>query len=238
MNRRCSGPQPIRVPKPVTHEIPRRSLKYAQMARVLAPPPDAKRPSRVTPCRRSVLRCPTPKLVPGRKNVVVSKSGGNGTRSCASPRPTHWQRGQRNQQRNRAAWKVGRSAPGAKSCEDTRSTTELSNRFWDVPQIWKGARAPFGRRRRCPGYVFERLLCPGSSASPWFAASCCRDGLLAVIQPLWLQKTSKFPSMLEGVATTHNCEHWTSNARTSLGRCSNSPFSIISIWQRSSSFCW
>ena len=43
---------------------------------------------------------------------------------------------------------VGRIALGAKSCEDTRSTTELSNRFCDVPQISKGARGPSGRRRR------------------------------------------------------------------------------------------
>ena len=33
------------------------------------------------------------------------------------------------------------------------------------------------------------MLCPGSSASPWFTASCCRDGSLAVIQPLWVQQT-------------------------------------------------
>ena len=48
------------------------------------------------------------------------------------------------------------------------------------------AHAPSGRKhrnRRCPGRVLEQLLCPKSSASPWFAASCCRDGSLAVIQP-------------------------------------------------------
>ena len=35
----------------------------------------------------------------------------------------------------------------------------------------------------------KTLLRPGNSASPWFAASCCRDGSLAVIQPIWVQKT-------------------------------------------------
>ena len=88
--------------------------------------------------------------------------------------------------------KVGRIAPGAKSCEDTRSTTELSNRSWNVPQICAAKRAPSGRRRRnrwSPGCVFERLLCPGIPASPWFTASCCRDGSLAVILLLWDQKT-------------------------------------------------
>ena len=50
------------------------------------------------------------------------------------------------------------------------------------------------KHRRCPGCVFERLLCPRSSASPWFTASCCRDGSLVVIQPFWVQKTSEEPS--------------------------------------------
>ena len=84
--------------------------------------------------------------------------------------------------------------------------------------------APSGRRRRnrrSPGCVFERLLCPGSSASPWFTASCCRDGSLADIQPLWVQKTSEVPPMFEGVATAHTFTHSTSNACTSLGRHCN-----------------
>ena len=63
------------------------------------------------------------------------------------------------------------------------------------------------------GRVFERLLCPGSPASQWFAASCCRDGSLAVIQ-----ETFEVSSMFEGVAATHPCAHPTSNAGTSLGR--------------------
>ena len=54
MKHRCSGRQPARVREPVTHELPRRSMKYAPMTRVLAPPPDAKRPLRVTPCEGSV----------------------------------------------------------------------------------------------------------------------------------------------------------------------------------------
>ena len=42
----------------------------------------------------------------------------------------------------------------------------------------------------------QRLLSPGSSASPWFTASCYCDGSLAVIQPLWVQQShaSAFPS--------------------------------------------
>ena len=39
--------------------------------------------------------------------------------------------------------------------------------------------------------VSERLLCPGSSASPWFTASCCRDGSLAVIPPLCVRPSAE-----------------------------------------------
>ena len=60
--------------KLVTHELLRRSLENAWITRLLAPPPDAKHPSIVSPCQRSVLQCPPPKLVSRRKNVAVSKS--------------------------------------------------------------------------------------------------------------------------------------------------------------------
>ena len=109
----------------------------------------------------------------------------------------------------------GRVARRAKSCKD-------------VPQVCFEAHASCGRRRRnrrCPGRVFQRLLCPGSSPSQWFTASCCSDGSLAVLQPLRLQKTSAVPSMVEGAATTHTGAHPTSNAGTSLGRhCSTTHF--------------
>ena len=62
------------------------------------------------------------------------------------------------------------------------------------------------------------MLCPGSSVSPRFTASCCLDGSLAVIQPLWVQKTSEIPSMSEGVAIARTCAHSTSNTCTRLGR--------------------
>ena len=91
-------------------------------------------------------------------------------------------------------WRVGRIAPGAKSCEDTRSTTELSNPSWDVPQITQERALPLFEDVEIDGAlgcVFERLHCPGSSASPWLTASYCRDGSLAVVQPLWVEKTSE-----------------------------------------------
>ena len=90
--------------------------------------------------------------------------------------------------------KLEDSLPEAKSCEGTRSAMESSNRSWQVPQVCKKARAPSGRRHQSPSYVSERLLCPGSAASPWFPASDCRDGSLAVVQP------SKLPRNLPHVA--------------------------------------
>ena len=97
-------------------------------------------------------------------------------------------------------------------------------------------RAPSGRRRRnrrFPGRAFECLLCPGISASPWFTASCFRDGSLAVIPPLWVQTTSEVPSMFEGLATSHTCAHSTSNACTSLGKqCVTAHLSQTSPYDR------
>ena len=70
----------------------------------LTPPPDAKRPSKVSPCQKSGIRCPTPKMASCLKSVTMSKvSPGAGTRSCSSSREGRWQRGrQRNQRRKRA----------------------------------------------------------------------------------------------------------------------------------------
>ena len=236
------------VQKLVTHEVPRRSVQNSPncstsgaSSRRQAPVESESLPEICDPvpdAKGGVLR---------EKCNGVQGSRGAGTRSCASSRPARWQRGgQQNQRATTCAevrtggfwtttppiahagrsfdasrWKVGRIAPGAKSCEVTRSATELANRSWDFFRVCKGARAASGRRcrnRPCLGRAFQRLLCPGSSASPWSAASCCRDGSLAVIQPLWVQKTSEVSSIFEGVAATHTCAHSTSNACTSVGR--------------------
>ena len=149
-------------------------MQSAQITRILCPLPDAKRPSRVSQigdlvpdARGGVLS----------EEQCLKESRGTGTRCCAISKPVSWQKGgQRDQRRKRVAaaavvrtnglwtttppfahagrpldvtrWKVGRIAPRVKSCEDTRSTTELSNRSRDVPQICKGARTSSGRRRR------------------------------------------------------------------------------------------
>ena len=94
--RRWSGFQLVMVQKLVAHEVPRMSLKWNQITRILAPPPDAKRPSRVSPCQKSVIRCPSEEC------NGVQESRGAGMRSCASSRPARWQRGgQRVQRRKR-----------------------------------------------------------------------------------------------------------------------------------------
>ena len=100
-------------------------------------------------------------------------------------------------------------------------TLAARRNYQTAPQVCEGACAPSGRRsrnRRSPGCLFERLLCPRISASPWFTASCCSDGSLAVFQPLWLQKSSEVSSLPERVATAPAGAYPTSNAGTSLGR--------------------
>ena len=74
--------------------------------------------------------------------------------------------------------RVGRIAE-AKSCGVTRSTVESPNRSWTVPQVCAEAHASSNRgrpKRRFPDFK--------SSGLPWFTASCCSGGLLAVIQSL------------------------------------------------------
>ena len=199
MNRRCSGRQLILTQNSVTHEVPRKSLKSAHITRPLPSsrrqaPVQSESLSDICDlvhdAKVGVL---------SEECGSVEESRGSGTRFLRDYKATRWQRsGQRNQRRKRAIicaevrtgnlgtmtsspaplgrsshdvsrWEVENIAPEAKSCEGTRSTREVSNRPWDVPQICKGARAPHGRRqrsRRCPGCVFERLLSPVSSASP------------------------------------------------------------------------
>ena len=184
----------------------------SQINWILAAHPDAKRPSRVNPHQKPVIRCPTQKVVSCLQNVTMRRSLEVLAREVArvQGQPAGQRGGQLNLRRKRASscaevrtgsvWTTAQPsahagrfdvAPAAKSCEDTGNTTELSNRSWDAPQICEGTRALSGRRgrnRRGLGCVFERLLCPGRSAPPGFTTSCCRDGPLAVVQPLWVQK--------------------------------------------------
>ena len=74
LSRTSSGRQLAVVQKPVTHGVPRRSMKTDRITRFLGRPPDAKRPSRVSPCQKSVIRCPTPKVASFLKNVTMSES--------------------------------------------------------------------------------------------------------------------------------------------------------------------
>ena len=146
MNRRCSGRQLIRVRKPVTHEVPRRSIKSAQMTRLLAPP--SRRQAPVESESLAEIFNPTSMAKVASCLKAVEEVAGE----LVGSRPARWRRaGQRNQRRKRATtsaevcaggvwattppfahagrsfdvsrWKVGRIAPGTKSCEDTRSTT-------------------------------------------------------------------------------------------------------------------
>ena len=113
--------------------------------------------------------------------------------------------------------RVGRVVPGAKNCENPRSATDC------FVSTLLGTFLTRVKERVLPligdveldgvlGRVLRELLCPGNSASPWFTASCCSDGSLAVFLPLWLQKTSEVSSLLEEVATAHGGAYPTCNA--------------------------
>ena len=228
MNHRCSGRQLGVVPKAVTHGVPRISMKTVRVARSLALPPDAVRLSRVSPCQKFAIRCPKPKVASclSERCDDLQETRGAGTRGCASSSPARWQRGwQRVQRRKRTvagavvrtggSWtstppfaltdrsfgmsrrKVGKVAPGATTSQldnviklrfghsSSGCSTVLLPLVEDVEIVVKSS--------RIPTTTFSREF---SNAIP---ASCSNDGSLAVIQPLWLRKTSEVSSMLERV---------------------------------------
>ena len=88
MNRRCSGLQLTFTQSPVTHGVPRRTITSAQITRILALLPDAKRPSRASPHQKSVIRCPTQEVVSCLRNVTMSKSLEELAREVARVQPT------------------------------------------------------------------------------------------------------------------------------------------------------
>ena len=103
-----------------------------------------------------------------------------------------------------------RAVAARRSCQTSCGTN---------PKVCEGSCSPSGRKRR--NLSLKKLHCPGNSASPCFAASCCRDGSLAVIQPIWVQEASEVPPMSAEVATALTCAHSMSNASTSLRRNCN-----------------
>ena len=64
-------------------------MKTVRVAGFRAAPPDAKRPSRVSPCQKTAVRCPTPAVAARLKSVTNSKSLQKQARvvSCARSRP-------------------------------------------------------------------------------------------------------------------------------------------------------
>ena len=165
------------VQKPVTHRAPRRSMETARVARSLALPPDAKRPSRVSPCRKSAVRCLTPTVASCLKSVTNFKSrevlarevarvqcqpAGKGEDKDTSdeseaplvPMSAQVVSGRRHHRLRNLVdhlmcrdGEVGGIAE-AKCCKDTRSTAGSSNRSWQVLQVCKEARVPPCRKRQ------------------------------------------------------------------------------------------
>ena len=181
MRGRCSGFQLVMLQKSVMHKVSRKVMNRAQNTRILAPPPDGKRPSRVSPCQKSVIRCPTPK--------VAGKEEGSESGDESGPLPVpksapmvsgrpHHRFSHTDRSFDVSRWKVGKVDPGAIRYEKPCSTTILPECASDVPQVGGGACAPSGRKRRnrrrhCR--VPKSCFAPGNLASPWFTASCCRE---------------------------------------------------------------
>ena len=83
VNRRFDGRHLGVVQKPATHRVSGRSTKTVQSARFRASLPDAKRPSRVSSCQKSAIRCPTPAAAPSPKRMTNSASLGKLVRVVA-----------------------------------------------------------------------------------------------------------------------------------------------------------
>ena len=130
----------------------------------LAPLPDAKRSSRVSPCQKSVILCPTPEVASCLKNETASKGQPAGKEEDSESNDESWPlpvpksaRAVSGRQHHRlriltdhlmSRRTVAQVAPRAVSCENPRNTIISTNCASDVPQMGDGAYAPSGRRRQ------------------------------------------------------------------------------------------
>ena len=83
MNRRCGGRQLGVVQKPATHRVMKIDENCLSCSFLGPSSPDAKRQSRVSPCQKSAIRCPTPAVAPGPKSMTHSTSLGKLARVVA-----------------------------------------------------------------------------------------------------------------------------------------------------------
>ena len=90
-------------------------------------------------------------------------------------------------------WQGSWSPCTMKTC---RCTKDFSNRAWDVPQVC--TRAPALSSSKTSKSTVPWSLTRRIALSRTFAASCCRDGSLAVAQPLWSRKLPRFHRCLNG----------------------------------------
>ena len=116
MSRKCSVRQLVMIQELVKHRLLRRSVSALFLVSV----PDAKRPSRLSPCWRSAIRCPTPRVVSCLMEATVSRS----REICTDSRPARGQRGGRRVQRRK------RAAAHAKICKSGFWTTTPLLRTW------------------------------------------------------------------------------------------------------------
>ena len=140
VSRRCSGRQRGVVLKPVTRSVPRRSMKTGVRARL----PDGQAPVEMESLPK--ICNPMPDASSGTHFTSLEKLEARqlAKRWTATPatKTSFLCRSPHGQFRDDditacdvSRRKIGRIAPGGKSCEDTRSATESSNRSWKVLQV-------------------------------------------------------------------------------------------------------
>ena len=215
MERKCVGQQLGVVLKPVTHRVPRKSMKNVRVARFLTPSSRCQTPVESESLRE--ISSPVPDssgYVFFQKCDEFQELRVAGMRVFPSSRPVRWQEEDSYTSDENVPFYVLKvrtnsfrttTSPPAHSVmrrdgnseeslvkqnKGPRSAAKSSNRVWQVHQVFCEACVPPGwkrQRRRYPDCVSERLLCLGFGTSPWFTASCCRDGSLAVVRPLWVK---------------------------------------------------
>ena len=161
---------------PVTHELPRRSLKSTQMTRLL---PLLQTPSAAESESLSEICAPVPDAKAGvlsEKFSSVQESRGAGTQSCASTRPARWQRGgQRNQRRKRAT-----------TCAEVRT-----GGFWTTTPSPAHAGRPFHESRWKVESLLERRAVRTLAARRNYQTALGRSSNLSRSSHSLWSKTSK-----------------------------------------------
>ena len=123
------------------------------------------------------------------KKVAMSKTLEELAREVARvPGHPAWQRGGQRNQRRKTGHYLCRSPHGWFLDDDTAAIKPLLGRSSNLE---RSTRSIWSKTSKFDSVLV--ILNDWSSASPWLTAFCWSGGSLAVIQPLWVQKTSEVP---------------------------------------------